>query len=186
MDSNLNLVRPFLMVLMRHWNSQAAVNCVYSSNLTQSWCETLCHRSLNCPHPWLKIQLVVTIVDNGFQSGPCKTIHDGSNEALEQSSCCGLHMLIQIYSLCCWNKRLYSQLIFSPPMTQKWACGGRCRQWIPISALSHHSLYSWWDIGTVKLLWIGLGNKLLYFTSTLLHITSVTPNFMWFSSFWRK
>ena len=28
-----------------------------------------------------------------------------------------------------------------------------CWQWIPISTLSCHLLYSWWDIGTVKMLW---------------------------------
>ena len=39
-------------------------------------------------------------------------------------------------------------------MTQKWACGDHCREWIPISTLSHHSLYLKWDIETVQLLWL--------------------------------
>ena len=41
------------------------------------------------------------------------------------------------------------------PMTQKSAWGDHSGGWIPISTLSYHLLYSWWDIGTDKLLWNG-------------------------------
>ena len=47
---------------------------------------------------------------------------------------------------------------FVPTHDSKTGCGDLGRQWIPISTLSNHPWYSWWDIGRVKLqsiAWIG-------------------------------
>ena len=38
MNSNLNIALPFIILIMRHWNSQAAVKLVQESKLTQCRC----------------------------------------------------------------------------------------------------------------------------------------------------
>ena len=55
-------------------------------------------------------------------------------------------------------KRGDVKLYLSPPVTQKSACSDSFRQWSPIWASSHHSLYSHWDIGRVQLLWNACNN----------------------------
>eukprot|EP00956_Cyclotella_meneghiniana_P008222 scaffold10954_cov74-Cyclotella_meneghiniana.AAC.1 len=39
--SNLNLVSSYVILIGRHWNGPAAVNCLNSSKTTQSWSEKL-------------------------------------------------------------------------------------------------------------------------------------------------
>ena len=72
--------------------------------------------------------------------------------------------LIQSKHLRSWcEKWVWIWLHLPPPMTQKLGCGDHFGQWIPISILSNHSLYQWWDIGRVKLLWIAwIGTNTLY------------------------
>ena len=47
------------------------------------------------------------------------------------------------------------QVKIVPSLSQMSVCGDHCGQWFPISTLSNHSLYSWWVIRTVKMLWCG-------------------------------
>ena len=42
---------------------------------------------------------------------------------------------------------------FWPPLSQKSGCGEGYTWWTQISTLSNHSLYLWWDIGRVEMLW---------------------------------
>ena len=69
MNSNFNLVWPLIIVIMRHWNSQAAVKgeARTKSHPILVFEKRRCHLQIS-PHPWLVSQPVATIVENEFQS----------------------------------------------------------------------------------------------------------------------
>ena len=97
--------------------------------------------------------VVVTIVDNEFQSQSCLTMNYTHDEALEYSEAIlswgFTHQNAHHLGVKSWDIKPK----LSPPMTPNPACDDHCGQWIPIKTMTHHSLYWRWDIGTVKLLW---------------------------------
>ena len=136
--------------MMRHWNSPAAVICLHWSKNTQSWCSRGGSQAKITPTYYSKVSLwwaLWTMISNLNLVSPFNT-HD---ETLEWSSCCqmGAGSLIHTQP---WCEKWSPLPKYWPSTTQKSACGEHCGQWYPISTLSHHSLYSWWGIGRVKLL----------------------------------
>ena len=151
MNSNLNLVPSFIILMMRHWNSSAAMALIQWIPTHAILAQKVGIMSQLCTHPWLKDRLVESVLDNEFQSQPCPIIHHTHYETLEQSCCCHCLWGSKHTQYWCW-KQEGCKANFSPPMTQKSAWLDHFRQWIPISPLPYHSSYSWWDIGTVLLL----------------------------------
>ena len=140
MNSNLNLAKPFIILIMRHWKGQAAVKFLNQSKVIQSWCEKRRRAKPTFPPTQTQKQVVVTILEPIYQSQPCKTIHHTYNETLKGSSCCEILEQIQTYSILVWNIG-FSEPTLSPPATQKPGCGDGYTQWTQISTLQNHSLY---------------------------------------------
>ena len=97
MNSNLNLVWSFIILMIWHWKGQGAVNCLNQSKHTGSWCKSGV-RNWNCHHRWwLKNQAVVMSICNEFQSQPCMIIHYMQDMTLEESRCCHLLESVQTH-----------------------------------------------------------------------------------------
>ena len=80
MKSNLNLVLPFVILIMRHWNSQDAVIFMQGSKHTQSWFGKWGGVQIQLgSHLWLNCQHLVNIVGNEVQSQPCLAIYSKTN-----------------------------------------------------------------------------------------------------------
>ena len=92
------------------------------------------------------------VIHDEFKSLPCPTIHYTCNEILERWSWCGLPESVQPHSILVWTVHI-GKAKFYPPTTQKSGCDDQFRAHTPISALSNHSSYYWWDIGRVELMW---------------------------------
>ena len=152
MNSNLNLVPSFIILMMRHWNSSAAMALIQWIPTHAILAQKVGIISQLCTHPWLKDRLVESLLDNEFQSQPCPIIHHTHDETLEQFRCNGVDTMDPNTRNLGAESGDHKPTLY-PPMTQRPACRERFRQWIPISTLSHHSSYSWWDIGTVPLQW---------------------------------
>ena len=88
MNSNLNLAKPFIILMVREWKGCDAVNWPNQSKVTQSWCEKWGFGAEIIPHPSLKNQPAVTVLVNELQSQPCLAIHHTHDETLEGLRCC--------------------------------------------------------------------------------------------------
>ena len=75
MNSNLSLVSPFIVLMIRHWRGPAAVKRVEQSEPTRSWSEEWGSVDLELSPCVLKNQPAVTVLDNELQSQPCLIIH---------------------------------------------------------------------------------------------------------------
>ena len=93
------------------------------------------------------------VVDDEFQSQPCPTIHYTYDETLEGSSWCDFIEWVQTHSILVWQVGAGQSIFFSTHDSKR-GSGDHFINHIPISTLSNHSLYIWWDIGRVKLMWI--------------------------------
>ena len=63
----LNLIYLFIILMMRHWKGQAAVNCLAGSkNTIIIGVKCIEARNQNCHHSWLRSKGVVMVVDNNF------------------------------------------------------------------------------------------------------------------------
>ena len=71
---------------------------------------------------------------------------------MEGLGCCELPKSVQTHSILMW-KVDKGQANFDPTRDWKTRCGDHHRAHIPISTFSSHSLYLWWDIGRVEMLW---------------------------------
>ena len=153
MNSNLNLAQPFIILMVRHWNGWDAMNFLNQSINTQSWYEKWNTGQANfSPNRYPKHNVVI-IMKPRSQSQPIPTIHCTYKVRWKGSSCCVLTESARIQSILVWKDRnLLPKL--SPLATQKPVCGDGYRWCIQISALHNHSLYLWWDIGMVGMLWI--------------------------------
>ena len=136
---------------------QAAFILTKKSKHTQSWYKVWGTGTKFVPTIWLKSQGEMMVIYNEFQSWPCPTVYHTYNETLEGSSCCKINESGQTHSILVWQVRM-GQAKFVPTCDSKTGCGDHLRHLIPISALSNHSLYQWWDIGWVKLLSIAWSN----------------------------
>ena len=103
MNSIINLVCSFIIFIMRHWNSQAAMIWGTDANTHNLDRESGDHPSLNHPYTWLKRQPAVTKIDNEFQSQPCLFFYHTHNRTLEQSSCCDLGVQMQTLTIWIWK-----------------------------------------------------------------------------------
>ena len=75
MNSNLNLAKPFIILIMRHWKGWDAVNYPNQSELTQSWCEKCARAKSTLTPPMTEKHIVVPILDLIQQSQPSSTIY---------------------------------------------------------------------------------------------------------------
>ena len=75
MDSNLNLAKPFIILIMRHWNGWDAVNGLNQSKVTPSWCEKWNTAKVNFNPNHNPKHIVMTDLEPTTQSQPCKTIY---------------------------------------------------------------------------------------------------------------
>ena len=108
--------------------------------------------SRNCHHPWLKSQGVALVVDDEYKSQHFKTIHYTYYEILERLRCCEKFKSVQSHSILEWKVE-FRQDDFNPTHNSKSRCGDHFRIHIPISMFSNLSIYLWWDIGRVEMLW---------------------------------
>ena len=108
--------------------------------------------SRNRHHPLLNSQGVALVVDDEFKSQPCKTIHYTHGERMEGLRCCEMPKSVQTHSILVGELNT-GQAYFDPTRDWNSRCGDHYRAHIPISIFSNHSLYSWWDIGRVEMLW---------------------------------
>ena len=115
------------------------------------------YRGQSCCHPRLKSRCVIMVVGDEFKSQPCKTIHYTHNETLEGLSWCELLESVQTHSILMWKVE-EGQARFVPTRDWKTCCDDHFRAHIPISTFSNHSLYLWWEVGRVKLVWNSLIN----------------------------
>ena len=90
MNSNLKIVKPFIILTMRHWKGWDAVNCPNLSKLTQSWCDKWTRAKPTMTPPMTEKHIVVTILEPIYQSQPSPTIHYTYNEKLEGLRCCDI------------------------------------------------------------------------------------------------
>ena len=118
-DSNLNLAKPIIILVMRHDKSWDAENCLNQSKLTQSWREKWTRaRPTLTPHLTQKY-VVVTILGPIYQSQHPLTIHYTSNERLEGLRCYETLESIQTYSILVWNVGSWSQNCHHPQL-KRW------------------------------------------------------------------
>ena len=96
MSSNLNLLQPFIILIIRYWKGQDAMNCPHQSKLTESWCERwkTGKPTLDQPAKTEK-HVVVTILEPTHESQPSPTIHHTYNEKLKGLRCCDILRSIQ-------------------------------------------------------------------------------------------
>ena len=114
MNSNLNLVQPFIILIMRYWKGWDAVNCPNQSKHTESWGEK-----------WIGAQPTLTppvtgktILEPTQQSPPYPTIHYTYNEMLDGLRCCEILECIRKHTILVWNVGAWSENCH-PPITQK-------------------------------------------------------------------
>ena len=108
----------------------------------------------NFHHLQLKSRSVVTVVEDEFQSQPCKTIHYTYNDTLEGLRWCDLPDSVHRYSI--WVRKVgLGQARFVPTPNRKIGCSKHFRAHTPIWTMYNHSLYLWWEIGWVELIWNG-------------------------------
>ena len=104
MDSNLNLVKPFSILITRHWSGWDALNGLNQSKATQSWCEKWNTAQANFNPIHDPKHVVVTVLQPTTQSQPSPTIHYTNNDRLEGFRCCEIPKSIQTsYSILVWN-----------------------------------------------------------------------------------
>ena len=108
-NSNLNLVSPFIISMMRHWEGQAAVKCLCQSKHTQSCCGEKGSWAGIVPTRDSKDKLTVMVLDNEFQYQPCLTIHYTNDEILGWSSCCEMLVPIQTHTILLWWEGILSR-----------------------------------------------------------------------------
>ena len=106
----------------------------------------------NRHQPWLNSQGVEFVVDDEFKSQTCKTIHYTHGERMERLRCFEFPKSVQTSSILVL-KVDEGQAHFDPIRDWNTHCGDHFRTLIPISTFSNHSLYLWWDIGRVEMLW---------------------------------
>ena len=126
--------------------------------------ESVCTRSIlvwdegtgsqNFHHPWLESRGVVTVVEEEFRSQPCLTIQYTNGEWLEGLRCCEWSESVRTYSIWVWKVGL-GQARFVPTPNRKIGCSKHFRAHAPIWTMYNHSLYLWWEIGWVELIWNG-------------------------------
>ena len=142
MNSDLNLAKLFIILIMRHWEGWDAVNCLNQSKITQSWCQKKwisAKPTLTPPAP--QKHVVVTIIEHIYQPQSSPTIHYTCNEKLEGLRCCELLGPIQTHTILEW-KVDECKANFDPTRTSKTRCGDHYRAHIPITTFSNHSSYS--------------------------------------------
>ena len=94
------------------------------------------------------------VMGDEFQSSLSLTIQHTNGERLEGLRCCELPESVSTHSI--WVRKVsLGQAKFVPTHDQKTGCGGHFRAHPPISTSSNQSLYLWWEIGRVKLIWNG-------------------------------
>ena len=103
MNSNLNLAKPFIILIVREWKGWGAVNCPNQSKLTQSWYEKWTRAKPFLTPPVTETHVMVTIIEHTYQSQPCPTIHYTYDETLGGLRCCEILESIQTYSILVWN-----------------------------------------------------------------------------------
>ena len=115
------------------------------------------HRKPTLTPPVTGKHVAVTIIEHIYQSLPSPTIHYTYGETLEGLSWCELLESVQTHSILMWKVE-EGQARFVPTRDWKTCCDDHFRAHIPISTFSNHSLYLWWEVGRVKLVWNSLIN----------------------------
>ena len=87
MNSNLNLAKPSIILMVRKRNGWDAVNCPNVSKPTQSWCERWTTAKPTLTPPVTETHVVVTIIEHTYQSHSSPTIHHMHNVNLEGLRC---------------------------------------------------------------------------------------------------
>ena len=108
MNSNLNLAKPFIILMMREWKSWDAVNCPNQSKLTESWCQKWNAGKPTLTPPVTEKHVVVTIIEHIYQSPPSPTIHYTYNEKLEGLRCCEIFESIRNHTILVSNVGYWS------------------------------------------------------------------------------
>eukprot|EP00956_Cyclotella_meneghiniana_P024656 scaffold49792_cov63-Cyclotella_meneghiniana.AAC.1 len=88
MNSNLNLAKPFIMLMMKEGRGWDAVKCPNQSKLTQSWCQKWTRVIPTLTPPVTGKQVAVTIIEIIYQYQASPTIHYTFDETLEGLRCC--------------------------------------------------------------------------------------------------
>ena len=63
MNSNMNIVKPFIILIIRYWKGRDAVNCPNQSKLTQSRCQNWKTGKPTLTPPVTEKHVVVTILE---------------------------------------------------------------------------------------------------------------------------
>ena len=106
MNPNLNLAKPSIIPLMRHWKGWDAVNCPNQSAYTQSgfekWVWVWANKPTFTP-PVAGKYPALTILEPIYQSQHSTTIYYTYNEKLGWLRCCEMLESIQTYPILVWN-----------------------------------------------------------------------------------
>ena len=140
---------------MRDWKGPADMKLAESvcthSILVLAW-NIGTTRSQNFHHLCLKSRGVVMVVEDEFYSQPCLTIWYTNGEILERSRCCEWPESAWRHSI--WVPNVYMGRAKSlPTHDSKIDCSNQFIDQIKISSVSNHSLYYWWEIERVQLIW---------------------------------
>ena len=101
-DPNLNHAKPFIILVMTHWNGWDAVNSLNQSKITQSWCEKWITAQANFdPYNYPK-HVVVTVSEPTTQPKHFPTIHYTNNDRLEWLRCWEISKSMKRYSILVW------------------------------------------------------------------------------------
>ena len=102
MDSNLNLAKPFSILITRHWSGWDALNGLNQSKATQSWCEKWDTAQANFNPNHDPKHVVVTVLQPTTQPQPSPTIHYTNNDRLEGLRCLEISKSMKRYSILVW------------------------------------------------------------------------------------
>ena len=140
--------------MMRQWKGQANANCLNQSKHTPSWCEILRAKLLHFSTCDSKVRMwwwlwTMSTNLNHVQSFIILMMRHWKGQA---NVICLNHQSKHTQSWC--EKWEEANPQFVPTHDLKTGCGDHFTAHIPISTLSNHWPYLWWDNGRVKLMWI--------------------------------
>ena len=92
------------------------------------------------------------VIHGELKSQPCKTIHHTYNETLKGLRCCEWPQSVQTHAILAWKVER-GKANFDPTRDWKTRCGDHFWAHAPIATFSNHSLYIWWEVGRVEMLW---------------------------------
>ena len=140
--------------MVKDWKGWDAVNCLNQSVHTQSGCKKWVWAKPNLYPLMTRKQVVVTILEPTHQSQPRITIHYTHNERLDGLSWYEMAGWFSLYTLKLDVKRRGLVSKFHHPRLQSWSVVMVVGDEFQSPPFSNRSLYFWWHVGRVEMLWI--------------------------------